>query len=73
MARKAQASVPPPRRDPDENLTTTQVCRELKIARSTLYEWWAKNRGPHRSKLPNGKLRVTRRDLDEWYKGRLVA
>lgn len=73
MARKPRVSVPLQRRDPDENLTTAQVCTELKIARSTLYDWWAKNQGPHRSKLPNGKLRVTRRDLDEWYRARLVA
>lgn len=73
MARKAQAPVPQPRRDPDEMLTVEQVCTELKVARSTLYEWFEKDRGPERSRLPNGKLRIVRRDLDAWLDSCRVA
>lgn len=73
MARRTRTSASPLREVPDEKLTTAQVCAELKIGRSTLYDWWAKNEGPHRTKLPNGKLRVLRSDLDDWYKKRMVA
>lgn len=73
MARQSQPSVPSQRRDPDENLTVAQVCAELKIARSTLYDWFAKSRGPKRRRLPNGELRIVRRDLDEWLESCLVA
>lgn len=73
MARQPQPPVPAQRRDPDENLTVAQVCTELKIARSTLYDWFAKNRGPKRRRLPNGELRIVRRDFDEWLESCLVA
>jgi hypothetical protein len=35
MARKPRVSVPAPRRDPDEKLTLAEVCKELRIERST--------------------------------------
>jgi predicted DNA-binding transcriptional regulator AlpA len=54
-------------------LTVDQVCTELKVARSTLNDWWARNRGPKRSRLPNGKLRIVRRDLDDWLDSCRVA
>ena len=66
MARKPQVSVPAPRRDPDEKLTLAEVCKELRIERSTFYDWRAKRRGPRCITLPNGSLRVRRRDLDRW-------
>jgi predicted DNA-binding transcriptional regulator AlpA len=73
MARKPQTSVPAMRRDPDEKLTLAEVCQELRIERSTFYDWRAKGRAPKCSKLPNGELRILRRDLDEWYKSCRVA
>jgi excisionase family DNA binding protein len=73
MARKPNAMVPAPRRDPDEKLTITEVCTELKITRSTFYDWRAKGRAPRCSKLPNGEVRIVRRDLDAWYESCRVA
>ena len=73
MARKSQAPVPAARRDPDEKLTLAEVCNELRIERSTFYDWRAKGRAPKCSKLPNGELRIVRRDLDEWFESCRVA
>ena len=42
MARKPQAPVPAMRRDPDEKLTLAEVCTELRIERSTFYDWRAR-------------------------------
>ena len=52
---------------PQERLTVAEVCAELRISRSTFYEWRAKRRGPRCIKLPNGELRVRRTDLDTWF------
>ncbi len=60
-------------RDPDEKLTIEEVCLELKISRSTFYEWRQKRRGPPCIRLPNGALRVRRRDFDDWLAGQEVA
>jgi predicted DNA-binding transcriptional regulator AlpA len=73
MTRKPQAPVPAPRRDPDEKLKLAEVCAELRIERSTFYDWRAKGRAPKCSKLPNGELRIVRRDLDEWFESCRVA
>lgn len=73
MARTSRAAVPQPRRDPDQKLTLAEVCEELQIERSTFYEWRAKGRAPRCSKLPNGQLRIRRRDLDEWFESCRVA
>lgn len=54
-------------RNPDDKLTLAEVCAELKIQRSTFYDWRAKGRAPRCCKLPNGELRITRRDLDTWF------
>ncbi len=51
-------------------LTLSQVCEELKISRSTFYDWRQKNRAPRCLKLPNGDLRVRRGDLDDWLDSR---
>lgn len=48
------------------HLTIADVCAELGIARSTFDEWRAKGRAPRCIKLPNGKLRIRRADLDTW-------
>jgi hypothetical protein len=46
--------------------TVMEVRDELRVARSTFYEWRMKRRGPKCIKLPNGELRVRRTDLDRW-------
>ncbi|WP_371671482.1 helix-turn-helix domain-containing protein [Streptomyces sp. NBC_00289] len=53
-------------RSRDEKLTLAEVCTELKISRSTFYDWRAKRRAPRCIKLPNGDLRIRRSDLDHW-------
>ncbi|CCB73246.1 MULTISPECIES: helix-turn-helix transcriptional regulator [Streptomycetaceae] len=47
-------------------LTITEVCEELKVSKSTFYEWRQKRRTPRCIRLPNGDLRVRRGDLDQW-------
>ncbi|MFJ9223466.1 MULTISPECIES: helix-turn-helix domain-containing protein [unclassified Streptomyces] len=49
-----------------DKLTLAEVCEELKISRSTFYDWRAKRRAPRCIKLPNGDLRIRRSDLDHW-------
>jgi excisionase family DNA binding protein len=58
--------VTPASRGPNEKLTIAEVCRELKVSRSTFYDWRAKRRAPPCITLPNGSLRVRRADLDRW-------
>ncbi|WP_328647169.1 helix-turn-helix domain-containing protein [Amycolatopsis sp. NBC_00348] len=56
---------------PRQLLTIAEVCEELnEIARSTFYEWRAKNRAPKCIKLPNGEIRVRRSDLEHWLDSR---
>ena len=55
---------------PDEKLTVSQLCAELQVSRSTFYEWRQKRRGPRCIRLPNGALRIRRRDLDAWLAAR---
>ncbi len=43
-----------------------EVCAELRIARSTFYEWRAKHRAPRCIKLPNGDIRIRRSELERW-------
>ena len=50
----------------DEKLTLAYVCADLKISRSTFYDWRAKGRAPRCIKLPNGDLRILRSDYDNW-------
>jgi excisionase family DNA binding protein len=49
-----------------ERLTLAEVCAELRISRSTFYDWRAKGRAPRCIKLPNGELRIRRTELDRW-------
>ncbi|MQA62360.1 MAG: helix-turn-helix domain-containing protein [Actinophytocola sp.] len=50
-----------------EYLTIEEVCEELRdVARSTFDEWRATGRAPRCIKLPNGKIRIRRADLDTW-------
>ncbi|MEU2874316.1 helix-turn-helix domain-containing protein [Streptomyces olivoreticuli] len=54
------------RKPRDEKLTIPELCTELKISRSTFYDWRAKGRAPQCIKLPNGDLRVRRSVFDNW-------
>jgi excisionase family DNA binding protein len=53
-------------RGQDEKLTVAEVCDELKVSRSTFYDWRAKRRAPRCITLPNGSMRIRRADLDRW-------
>jgi excisionase family DNA binding protein len=59
--------------DPNEKLTVSELCTELKVSRSTFYDWRQKRRGPRCIRLPNGGLRIRRRDLDAWLATQEVA
>ncbi len=72
MTRETRAAVFASRTNPDEKLTLAELCAELKIQRSTFYDWRAKGRAPRCMKLPNGEIRVVRRDLDAWLESCLV-
>lgn len=47
----------------DEMLTISEILAELRISRSTFYDWRAKGRAPRCIKLPNGDLRIRRSEL----------
>lgn len=49
-----------------ENLTLAEFCAEQKIARSTFYSWRATGKAPRCIRLPNGKLRIRRSDVERW-------
>lgn len=53
-------------RPADEKLTLAEICKDLKISRSTFYDWRAKGRAPRCIKLPNGDIRVRRSVYDHW-------
>lgn len=73
MARRPTAVASLTHGGPNEKLTLAEVCAELRIERSTFYDWRAKGRAPRCLKLPNGEIRITRRDLDAWLETRLVS
>ncbi len=73
MARSMLPLTPPAEADPNEKLTVHELCAELKVSRSTFYDWRQKRRGPRCIRLPNGGLRVRRRDLDAWLSAQEVA
>ncbi|WP_406255252.1 helix-turn-helix transcriptional regulator [Streptomyces chartreusis] len=50
----------------DDKLTLVEICEDLKISRSTFYDWRAKGRAPRCIKLPNGDIRVRRSDYEHW-------
>jgi predicted DNA-binding transcriptional regulator AlpA len=47
----------------DEMLKLSEVIAELRISKSTFYDWRAKGRAPRCLKLPNGDPRVRRSEL----------
>ncbi len=54
-------------------LTMGDFCRELEVPYSTAYKWSsfgsASGRFPRCRRLPNGKIRIRRADLEEWLDG----
>lgn len=54
------------RRTTSRHLTIADICEELKISRSTFYDWRAKRKAPPCLKLPNGDLRIRRNDFENW-------
>ncbi|MER7805859.1 MULTISPECIES: helix-turn-helix transcriptional regulator [unclassified Streptomyces] len=58
------------RRLRDEKLTLAEICEDLKISRSTFYDWRAKGRAPRCIKLPNGDLRISRSAYEQWLSSR---
>ena len=53
----------------DELLTVREVLAELRVPRSTWYQWRQTGKAPRVFKLPNGELRVRRSVLEEWLSG----
>ena len=49
-----------------EQLTVDQLCEELKVARSTFYQWRQVGKAPRCIRLPNGAIRIRRDELDRW-------
>ncbi|MCB5168763.1 excisionase [Streptomyces bambusae] len=53
------------RRQPaDELLPLEAVLTELSITRATYYRWRNRGYAPEMQRLPNGRLRISRRALD---------
>lgn len=50
----------------DELLTVAEVIAELRVPRSTWYQWRQLGKAPRVFKLPNGEIRVRRSVLNAW-------
>jgi predicted DNA-binding transcriptional regulator AlpA len=66
MTTSRKARSVPRQRSGERHMTVEDVCAELDIARSTFYEWRTKKKAPPCIKLPNGDLRIRRRDYEDW-------
>jgi predicted DNA-binding transcriptional regulator AlpA len=53
----------------DELLTVKEVIAELRIPRSTWYQWRQTRKAPTAFKLPNGEVRIRRSVLNHWLEG----
>jgi predicted DNA-binding transcriptional regulator AlpA len=51
----------------DEKLKLPMVLEEMDVSRSAFYRMRARGKAPRCIKLPNGQIRVRRRDLDAWF------
>ena len=60
-------------KDDDELLTIDDAIAILRGPRSTFYYWRQKRCGPRSIKLPNGEVRIRRRDLVDWLESREEA
>jgi predicted DNA-binding transcriptional regulator AlpA len=47
-------------------MTVPEVLAELRVPRSTWYQWRQTGKAPRVHKLPNGELRIRRSVLNEW-------
>ena len=50
----------------DELLTTAEVLEILGVSRDTFDKWRAARKAPPAYRLPNGKLRFRRTDVETW-------
>jgi predicted DNA-binding transcriptional regulator AlpA len=50
----------------EEKLTIAEAIAELKVSRSTFYYWRQLGKAPRCVKLPNGQIRIRRKDLEAW-------
>ncbi|RBM05648.1 AlpA family transcriptional regulator [Streptomyces sp. PT12] len=48
-------------------LTLPEVLAEIRISRAAFYRMRARGQAPTLIKLPNGKVRCRRTDLDAWW------
>lgn len=55
-----------PRTPARDYLTLSEFLVELDVPKSTFFRWKATGQAPRTIKLPNGSLRIRRRDLDAW-------
>jgi predicted DNA-binding transcriptional regulator AlpA len=56
-----------PRRD---YLPLAEFLEDLDVPKSTFFRWKAIGQAPRTFKLPNGSLRIRRRDRDAWISDR---
>ncbi|GHD84974.1 helix-turn-helix transcriptional regulator [Streptomyces naganishii] len=49
-------------------LKLAEVLEEIDMSRAAFYRMRARGQAPRLRKLPNGQLRVSRADLDAWWK-----
>lgn len=54
------------RRPSDEWLTVDDLCAEFSLPKATFYKWRCRRLGPVATRLPSGKLRFRRSDVDRW-------
>ncbi|WP_040477359.1 helix-turn-helix transcriptional regulator [Longispora albida] len=47
-------------------LTIDEVIAILRVPRSTFYYWRQRRRGPVSIKLPNGDVRISRSEFEQW-------
>jgi hypothetical protein len=47
-------------------MTVREVLAELRVPRSTWYQWRQTGKAPRVTKLPNGELRIRRSVLEDW-------
>lgn len=50
----------------DQLMTVPEVLAELRVPRSTWYQWRQNGKAPRVHKLPNGELRIRRSVLEAW-------